>query len=423
MNPYTSMWTGVTPGDGPQEFHLVLLDNGRTRALADEVGRAALHCIRCSACLNVCPVYERTGGHAYGSVYPGPIGAVLTPQLTGMTGGERPERLAAVRLLAVRRLLRRLPGEDRHPRPARRSCAPSTPRPTPTPTASPRPRRPPWPPPPGSWATPPASRTAGRAASAGRHGIRKGRPLLPLPPPLSGWTASRDLPCPAARDVPRLVGPDPGEQLVSARDEVLARIRGALGEQHRRSPTYPAPTARQGEHAAGSSELTDQLVDRLEDYRASVVRAADDDDAIGAAIAAALADKGIREVIAPSGLPSGWLPSGLSAHIDDGSLGARDLDAIPAVVTGSAVAISETGTIVLDGTDLTGRRAITLVPDTHVVVVRAADVVQTVPEALRRLDPTRPLTFISGPSATSDIELDRVEGVHGPRNLVVVLAG
>ncbi|HEY5882567.1 MAG TPA: LutB/LldF family L-lactate oxidation iron-sulfur protein [Nakamurella sp.] len=86
MNPYTSLWTGVTPGDGPQNFHIVLLDNGRTNALADQVGRAALHCIRCSACLNVCPVYERTGGHAYGSVYPGPIGAVLTPQLTGMHG-------------------------------------------------------------------------------------------------------------------------------------------------------------------------------------------------------------------------------------------------------------------------------------------------------------------------------------------------
>ena len=84
MNPYTSMWTGVTPGDGPQRFHLVLLDNGRTAALADPAGRPALHCIRCSACLNVCPVYERTGGHAYGSVYPGPIGAVLSPQLTGV---------------------------------------------------------------------------------------------------------------------------------------------------------------------------------------------------------------------------------------------------------------------------------------------------------------------------------------------------
>jgi L-lactate dehydrogenase complex protein LldF len=90
MNPYTSMWTGVHAGDGPDEFHLVLLDNGRTRVLVDEIGRAALHCIRCSACLNVCPVYERTGGHAYGSVYPGPIGAILSPQLTGTHGHHDP---------------------------------------------------------------------------------------------------------------------------------------------------------------------------------------------------------------------------------------------------------------------------------------------------------------------------------------------
>ncbi|MCN9242200.1 lactate utilization protein [Streptomyces sp. RY43-2] len=83
MNPYTSTWTGITDGDGPSVFHLVLLDNGRTDALADQVGRQALRCIRCSACLNVCPVYERAGGHAYGSVYPGPIGAILTPQLRG----------------------------------------------------------------------------------------------------------------------------------------------------------------------------------------------------------------------------------------------------------------------------------------------------------------------------------------------------
>jgi L-lactate dehydrogenase complex protein LldF len=84
MNPYTSFWTGVAPGDGPAEFHLVLLDNGRTKVLADAVGRQTLQCIRCSACLNICPVYERTGGHAYNSVYPGPIGAILTPQLVGV---------------------------------------------------------------------------------------------------------------------------------------------------------------------------------------------------------------------------------------------------------------------------------------------------------------------------------------------------
>src|SRR4051812_1974798 len=84
MNPYTSLWTGVVAGDGPQELHVVLVDNGRTNVLRDEIGREALHCIRCSACLNVCPVYARTGGHAYGSVYPGPIGAILTPQLLGI---------------------------------------------------------------------------------------------------------------------------------------------------------------------------------------------------------------------------------------------------------------------------------------------------------------------------------------------------
>jgi len=93
MNPYTSTWSGVTPGDGPQEMHVVLLDNGRTRALADEVGRQALRCIRCSACLNVCPVYERTGGHAYGSVYPGPIGAILNPLMRGVGHDEQTDSL------------------------------------------------------------------------------------------------------------------------------------------------------------------------------------------------------------------------------------------------------------------------------------------------------------------------------------------
>ena len=113
MNPYTSTWSGVTPGDGPQEVHVVLLDNGRTRALADDVGRQALRCIRCSACLNVCPVYERVGGHAYGSVYPGPDRC--HPQPAAARRLRRADRLTALRLLAVRRLLRGLPGPDRHP--------------------------------------------------------------------------------------------------------------------------------------------------------------------------------------------------------------------------------------------------------------------------------------------------------------------
>src|SRR4249919_506039 len=195
MNPYTSTWAGVTPGDGPQEFHLVLLDNGRTATLADPDGRAALRCIRCSACLNVCPVYERTGGHAYGSVYPGPIGAVLSPQLTGLTGGDDPNdslpyasslcgacydvcpvKINIPDLLVQLRAEHTEAHADAHRVPTPEAAAMAA----------------------AAWVMAEPSRfaTAGRAASAGRHGIRKGRPLLPLPPPLSGWTASRDLPSP-----------------------------------------------------------------------------------------------------------------------------------------------------------------------------------------------------------------------------------
>lgn len=123
MNPYTSMWTGVTPGDGPQNFHLVLLDNGRTAALADRVGREALHCIRCSACLNVCPVYERTGGHAYGSTYLARSVRCSAP-IGRHERTRRPERDPAVRLEPVRRVLRRMSGENRHPFALGRAAAP-----------------------------------------------------------------------------------------------------------------------------------------------------------------------------------------------------------------------------------------------------------------------------------------------------------
>ena len=210
---------------------------------------------------------------------------------------------------------------------------------------------------------------------------------------------------------------------MTAREEVLARIRGALGED----PSAPPVTRTyrtQGAYAAGAPELVHQLIDRLEDYKATVVRiGAEDDDSIGRAVADALAALEIGQAVTPAGTPREWTNWLADVTVDDGSLDARGLDRIPAVVTGSVVAISETGTIVLDGGQLCGRRAVTLVPDTHVCIVRASDVVQTVPEGLGRLDPNAPLTFISGPSATSDIELDRVEGVHGPRTLVVVLAG
>jgi L-lactate dehydrogenase complex protein LldF len=191
MNPYTSTWSGVTPGDGPREFHLVLLDNGRTAALADEAGRSALHCIRCSACLNVCPVYERTGGHAYGSVYPGPIGAILSPMLTGLTGGHDPnDSLPYASTLCgacfdacpvkidIPSLLVRLRTEH---------VSLAGPR-----TAEARSMRA------VRWimASPRRFARAGRAARLGRLAVRHGRPMLPLPRLLRGWTASRDVPTP-----------------------------------------------------------------------------------------------------------------------------------------------------------------------------------------------------------------------------------
>ncbi len=209
---------------------------------------------------------------------------------------------------------------------------------------------------------------------------------------------------------------------MSAREEVLVRIRQARGESGE-APPVPRSYRATGEHAPGSEAVVAQLVDRLEDYRATVVRTGADDTAVGAAVASALAARGIHEVLHAPGVPEAWVDAVDEARPDDGAASARDLDAVPAVVTGSVVAVSETGTIALDGGPLCGRRALTLVPDTHVCVVRVDDVVQTVPEGLGRLDPTRPTTLVSGPSATSDIELSRVEGVHGPRTLIVVVAG
>lgn len=207
-----------------------------------------------------------------------------------------------------------------------------------------------------------------------------------------------------------------------AREEVLARIRGALGDDA--APRRPTRSYRRsGDHPPGSPELVARLVDRLRDYRATVARSAGDDTAVGQAVANALAPLSIDRAIAAPGVPAGWAAGLTDVIVDDGALGPRELDHLPAVLTGSVAAIADTGTIALDGGPLCGRRAITLVPDTHVCIVRVDDIVETVPEGLARLDPARPLTLVSGPSATSDIELTRVEGVHGPRTLIVIIAG
>jgi L-lactate dehydrogenase complex protein LldG len=211
----------------------------------------------------------------------------------------------------------------------------------------------------------------------------------------------------------------------TARAEMLARIRAAnAAAGHPAPPDVPRDYHRTGEHPPGHPALIELFRDRLVDYKATVLDAPGGADAVAVAIATALRGASGRVVVAP-GLPQAWRPDGLDGLDwvpDDGTLSPADLDASAAVVTACAAACATTGTIALDGSPDQGRRAISLVPDVHVCVVRAEQVVQTVPELLAALDPLRPITFVSGPSATSDIELERVEGVHGPRTLTVVLA-
>ena len=209
---------------------------------------------------------------------------------------------------------------------------------------------------------------------------------------------------------------------MSAREEILERIRTALKD----SPVAPEiPREYRAASQLDEEALIELLVDRLIDYKAQV--SVVDNAEVPARIAELLADAG--SYVVPTGLDAGWL-TGLELEHDSrrrqdsaaAPLSVAELDGIDAVVTGSAVAVAETGTIILDGSPNQGRRAITLVPDHHICVVKVADIAGILPEALGRINGTRPLTMISGPSATSDIELERVEGVHGPRTLDVIIA-
>ncbi len=204
---------------------------------------------------------------------------------------------------------------------------------------------------------------------------------------------------------------------MSAREEVLARIRAAVPPVAPASELASVSYRERGQLATPA--LLELLADRLTDYRAVVRRATG--ATLVATVAAALAERGARQLVVPPGLDLP-LPEWAQATIDD-ALSATELGTFDAVITRAAVAIAETGTIILDGSPGQGRRAISLVPDYHLCIVKAGQVVGLVPEAIASLagTGTRPLTWISGPSATSDIELERVEGVHGPRTLEVIL--
>ena len=226
----------------------------------------------------------------------------------------------------------------------------------------------------------------------------------------------------------------------AAREEILARIRAANGSLATPAGVDAAYAALprgylRAHHDPAATDIVSLFAERAADYRAIVERVSED----GIADAVARAVTGLPQIVVPAdeppvlprivvpeGLPPGWLAALPAADMiagDDPPLRARDLDLIAGVVTGCATAIAETGTIILDHGPGQGRRALTLVPDFHLVVIRAAQIAADIADALTRLDPARPHTLISGPSATSDIELIRVEGVHGPRNLHILIAG
>ncbi len=214
---------------------------------------------------------------------------------------------------------------------------------------------------------------------------------------------------------------------MNAREEILARIRTANGHCAPGGTDEAYAAIPRGylrsHHDPASTDVVALFAERAADYRAVVERVPA--DAIAVAVARALANLPRHAVLVPDGIPGDWLtglPEGTEVLGDDPVLSPADLDRVPAVLTGCAVAIAETGTVVLDHGAGQGRRALTLLPDFHLVVVRAAQVAADLPDALERLEASRPLTFISGPSATSDIELIRVEGVHGPRQLHILIA-
>jgi L-lactate dehydrogenase complex protein LldG len=211
----------------------------------------------------------------------------------------------------------------------------------------------------------------------------------------------------------------------AARDEILGRIRGALRDVPAGEAASDVPVARDYRHIDDRprSELVELLCERINDYQAEARRVARAE--VADAVREACVDMGLSRLAVAPGLPEQWRPAEMDV-VEDQGLSAGELDGLDGAITGCAAAIAETGTLVLDGQALSGRRLLTLVPDHHICVVSAGQVVGQVPEAMAALAPAVaehgvPVTLISGPSASSDIELARVEGVHGPRHLLVLV--
>lgn len=216
----------------------------------------------------------------------------------------------------------------------------------------------------------------------------------------------------------------------NARARILERIQTALGDraptgQQNSTPQVNADVVRcyRQRDEAPRDDIITRFIERVTEYKAHVQRV--EESQLAAAIAAAMQKRGVQRLVVPADLPTEWLPTDLTLLRDRGDLAHEALDSSQGVLTGCAVGIAQTGTIVLDHGPQQGRRAISLVPDYHLCIIRTAQVVGLVPEAIQQVEAAvragRPLTFISGPSATSDIELNRVEGVHGPRTLEVLV--